>query len=314
VKRPLFLLLVVMLIVGMGATALAADGPVGRAALPSTGRVLIVAGGDIDVPAGDQADAVIVMGGDARVAGTVGTLVMVSGTASVVDGATVGDLVLVGGTADLDAGATVVGDVMQLGGSVAQGLDAAIQGQHIDLAAGIATLGMFLGAMAIVAWVGVALATFLGSMALASLAGRQLRTAAWAMGRDLGMSILVGVLSLIVLPVVALLAMATVIGIPTGLAILLVVWPALAFVGYLVAAIGIGDWLLGRRAGYVPAERPHLAATVGLLVGLVLGIIPILTAILSIVGAGAVLVAVWHTWRGERPMGMATPQPQPTVA
>ena len=39
-------------------------------------------GGDVEVATGEQADAVIVIGGDARIAGTVNTLVVVDGTAT----------------------------------------------------------------------------------------------------------------------------------------------------------------------------------------------------------------------------------------
>ncbi len=307
-SRPLFLVVLLALGIGAAAPSLAAS-PVERPGdLPRTGRVIVVAGGDVEVPRGDQADALVVMGGDARVGGTVNMLVVVSGDAVASADAVIGTLVLVGGTAELAPGTTIVGDIAQLDGSVADVAGVSVGGQRIDLAGGLAALGAFLGVLAVLAWIGVGLATLVGAMVLASLAGRQLRTAAWAMGVDFGRSILVGVLSLVVIPIVAVLVMATVIGIPTGLAILLVVWPALAFVGYLVAAIRIGDWLLGHRAGYAPTGRPHLAAVVGLLACLVLGLLPIMTAIISIVGTGAVLLAVWHTWRGDRPVGMTHQQ------
>ena len=55
-----------------------------------------------------------------------------------------------------------------------------------------------------------------------------------------GETLLFGLAGLFVIPIVAILAMITVIGAPLGLAILLMVWPAAAFAGYLVAAIWIG--------------------------------------------------------------------------
>ena len=83
--------------------------------------------------------------------------------------------------------------------------------------------------------------------------------------------------------------------------------------GYLVGAIWIGEWLLARRAGHIPADRPHVAAVLGLVVALVLGIVPFVTAIISVVGTGAVIRAAWYTWRGERPVGV-TAQPRPMAA
>ena len=50
--------------------------------------------------------------------------------------------------------------------------------------------------------------------------------------------------------------------------------------------------------GAVRAERPYAAATVGLLVAFVIGLVPLVTAILSIFGLGAVVLAAWRTLRG----------------
>ncbi len=60
------LLAAAVLALGLAGTALAADQE-----LIHTGRVLLVTGGDVEVAADEQADAVIVPGGDARIAGTV---------------------------------------------------------------------------------------------------------------------------------------------------------------------------------------------------------------------------------------------------
>lgn len=99
-------------------------------------------------------------------------------------------------------------------------------------------------------------------------------------------------------PILAILAMVTIVGIPAGLGLLIVVWPLVAFVGYVVAAIWLGEWLLGRRDGSVAAERPYAAATVGLLVAFVIGLVPFVSAVLSILGLGAVVLAAWRTLRG----------------
>src|SRR6476646_8846296 len=55
--------------------------------LPHTGRVLLSLGGDIVLPAGEQADVVVVVNGNAVIKGTVTTLVVVDGSA-VLSGAT----------------------------------------------------------------------------------------------------------------------------------------------------------------------------------------------------------------------------------
>jgi hypothetical protein len=290
-----------MLLAGLTASVSAADS-IATTDLPRTGRVLIVAGGDITVPQGEQADLLLVAAGDASVSGTVNALVMIDGTATLT-GATVGTVVVVSGTVDVGPGTVVLNDVAEARGTVVSS-GGEIMGSTRELATGIAVFGVFAGIVAIIVWVGVGVAALIAALVLSSLAGQQLRKAAWLIGHEPVPSILLGLLSIVVIPLVAVLAMVTVIGIPTGLGILLVMWPALAFLGYLVGAIWIGEWLLSRRAGYVPAERPHLAAVVGLVVAFVLGLIPLLSAIISIVGTGAVILAVWLTWRGRRPAGV----------
>ena len=56
--------------------ALAAD------ALPHTGRVLISTKGDVTIPAGEQADFVMVVDGSATIAGEVNTIFVVNGSAN----------------------------------------------------------------------------------------------------------------------------------------------------------------------------------------------------------------------------------------
>jgi hypothetical protein len=314
--RRLLTLLSVLGIAGLFALGLAgttlAQGPSTSADdLRRTGRVVFVAGGDVDIPSGDQADAVIVVHGDARIAGSVTGLVMVDGTATLAGG-TVGSVVVVSGTLDLGEGSTVLGDVSQVNGTIVRS-GGTIGGETRDLAMGFATLGIFVGAIALMVWVGLGVATLIAALLLATFAGQQIRKTTYLMGREPVIVTVLGLASLAIIPIVAVLAMATVVGIPLGLGILLVAWPALAFLGYVVGAIRIGEWLLSRRGGHVPAPRPHMDALVGLVIAFVVGIIPFVTAIISIVGTGAVIRAAWYTWRGERPVGVAT-QPRPMPA
>jgi hypothetical protein len=99
---------------------------------------------------------------------------------------------------------------------------------------------------------------------------------------------------------VAVLAIVTIVGAPIGIALLIVVWPAAAYIGYLVAGIWIGDWLLARFRGSDPAGRPYLAAVVGLIVLMVIGLIPLVGAVASLFGFGAVLLHGWRAFRAGR--------------
>jgi hypothetical protein len=292
VKKLIMHVAVLALALGMTSVAIAADEE-----LPHTGRVLFVAGGDLEVAADEQADAVIVIDGDARIAGTVNTLLVVDGTATVT-GATVEGIAIVNGTLKLEAGATVLGDIGQLNSEVVQAEGVVFTGSVNDLTGDVAAFGVFLGFAALAIWVGVGIATLIAGLLMAGLAARQTRSATTLIRREPGKTFLVGLLAVVVPPILAVLAMATIVGIPAGLGLLIVVWPLVGFVGYVVAAIWLGEWLLGRRDGAVPAERPYTAAAVGLIVAFVVGLVPLVTAVLSIFGLGAVVLAAWRTLRG----------------
>jgi hypothetical protein len=298
VKKLIMLLAVVALALGLTSVTVAAD-----EGLHHSGRVIFVSG-DFELAAGEQADALIVVDGDASVAGTVNTLVVIGGSARL-EGAVVKTLAITNGSAELDAEATVLGDVLQLNADVHRASGAVVGGQIKDIAGDVALFGVFIGLAALAIWVGFGIATLVAGLLVAGLAARQARAATALIRQEPGKTALTGLLALVLPPVLAVLAMATIIGIPAGLGLLVVVWPAVAFIGYIVAAIWLGEWLLERRAGSTPAERPYAAVTVGLLVAFVIGLIPIVTAVLSILGLGAVVLAGWRTLRGDRPPRVA---------
>jgi hypothetical protein len=88
-------------------------------------------------------------------------------------------------------------------------------------------------------------------------------------------------------------------------------WPLAAFLGYLVAGIWIGDWVLARTSPETIRERPYLAAVVGILILEVLGLLPFLPMIASLFGFGAVLLLAWRTLRSGSIPAAATRQPAP---
>lgn len=107
-----------------------------------------------------------------------------------------------------------------------------------------------------------------------------------------------GLLAIFVPPVLAMLAVVTVVGLPLGIGLLFRVIPTLAFAGYLVAGIWLGERVID--AGRV-RQRPYLASIVGLLLLLVLSIIPIVAAVAALFGLGAIVLAGWRTLRSTGP-------------
>lgn len=282
--------------------AIAAEG----ADLGHTGRVLVSVRGDVTLPAGEQADAVVVVQGDATIEGQVNTIVVIDGTATLT-GATAETLVVVRGTATLGAGTRILGDVRTLDAFV-DNRGATVTGQIRGLEADLTNLGFVLGPALVLLWIGFVLATIVAGLLLVALGTRQVRAAETLVQRELGQTLLWGLAALFLPPFVAVLFMITVVGAPLGLGLLLVAWPALAFVGYLFAGVMLGDWLVTRMRGGAAAERPYLGAVVGLGLLQLFGIFPPVTFIASFVGMGAVLLLAWRTYRGTP---QAAPQPAP---
>jgi hypothetical protein len=277
-----------------------------------SGRILISTQGDITLPAGEQADLVLVTNGTAHIAGDANTVIVVDGVAELT-GATAETLVLIRGEAALDGSSSVLGDIMTLDATVSADSAASIGGRIRDLAPEIAGMGFVLGSALVVLYLGFALAAIAAALLLAGLAARQVRSAEALIRREPILTLGVGLLGMFV-PIVFLVLLAvTVIGAPLAFGITFGLWPLAAFIGYLVAGIAIGDWIVGRLSPGVTRERPYLAAVVGLVVLEVVGILPIVSAIATLFGYGAVLLLAWRTLRGE-PAGSSTAVPLPAHA
>jgi hypothetical protein len=278
--------------------------------LPHTGRILVSTDGDISVPASEHADVVVVVNGTATIAGEVNTIVVVDGAANLT-GARTESVFAVRSPVTVGPGSVVLGNVMKVDSVVTQVGDGSITGGVRDIAADIAGIGMFIGPALILAYVGFALAAIAAGLLLAGLAARQVR-AAEALISGQPVQTLVAGLAGVFLPIflVAILFV-TIVGAPLGIGILIGLWPLAAFLGYLVAGIWIGDWVLARMSPGTTRDRPYLAAVLGLLILQVLAILPFLSFIASLFGFGAVLLLAWRTIRtGSTPMS-AIRQPAP---
>ncbi len=271
------------------------------------GRVLIATGGDLTVPAGEQADAVMVIGGEARIAGAVETLIVIDGRA-ILDGAQAETIIAVRSPVDLAGATTIGGDVMTFDSVVTQAATVQLGGTVRDLAPEIAGAGFVFASAMLLLYIGFGVATIAAGLLMAALAARQVREAETLIRREPVMVMAVAIVGLVVPIVVSIALMVTVVGAPLGLGILFGLWPLVAFLGYLVAGIAIGDWILGRISPHVVRERPYLAAVIGLIVLHIVGIVPLVSAIASLFGFGAVVLLAWRiaTRRSER-LGRAQP-------
>ena len=292
-KRILVLAATIAFLLGLGAPAvLAAE------QAPDSGKVLISINRSVDIPASEHLDTLVVIGGDARISGDVTTIVVIRGTA-ILSGATARTLVVANGSADLQAGTTVSGDVRTLDGTVTQETGAAVGGTVRTLDADLAALGLLLIPAFLLLFLGVGLATVAAALLVAAFAARQVRSVESIIARQPGHVLVAGIAGTVVLPLLAILLIVSVLGAPIGLAVLFILLPALAFLAWIVAAIWIGDWIVARFRGSAEADRPYLAAVLGVIVLAVAGVVPFVTAIATLFGFGGLLLAAWRTLRRE---------------
>jgi len=282
--------------------------------LTHTGRVLISTDGDITVPAGDQADVVVVVNGTATIEGDVNVVVVVDGTA-VLTGALTETVVAIRSPVTLGAGTVVTNDVLKLDSLVTKIGDADVRGDVRDIATQLAGLGFVLGPLAILLFIGFALAAMAAGLFVAALGARQVRAAEELMTHRPIETFVVGLVGLFVPILLLTLLVISVVGIPLGLALLFVVWPLVGFLGYIVTGIWIGDWVLHRLYPSTVRERPYLASVVGLAILALLAIFPPVPAVASLFGYGAVLMLAWRTFRHhgttDEPAPMITTAPMP---
>jgi hypothetical protein len=306
----------ILALVAAAALMLGLAAPVALAAEPgsSTRSVVASIGHDVDIPAGDHVDLLLIVRGHAAIAGSVDSIVVVDGTATLT-GATAESLVVVSGTADLQAGTHIAGDVRTLDGTVTRATDAFVGGSVRTLERNAAAAAVLLIPLFLLFMVGLGIAGLTVALLVAAFAARQVRNAESLISREPGTVLVAGIVGSVVLPILAILATITVVGAPLGLGALFLVLPAMAFFGWIVAAIWVGDWILVRTRGPRESNHPFAAALIGVVALAVAGIVPFVSAIATLFGFGALLVMAWRIIRPPTPqLGAAVPaQPVPSA-
>jgi cytoskeletal protein CcmA (bactofilin family) len=273
--------------------AVAPASAAGQAANDSVRGDRVVITGGLAIDSGETADDVVVIDGPVSVAGRVrGDLVVVSGRLRI-SGTVDGDVVAVANRATLAPGARIGGDLVYGDERPLVPAGATVEGDVSRVSVGEITDPVgFIGAAAV--WIAVSVSTLVFGLILLWLAPRALAAAFAAARTSLGATIGWGLLLFFGLPILAVIALVTLVGIPLGVALLLALVPLYA-IGYTTSA-----WLLGRRLVGPPRGRV-LAFLAGLAILRVLAIVPILGGIVwfaaTVLGLGALLVATWRARR-----------------
>jgi cytoskeletal protein CcmA (bactofilin family) len=270
---------------------------------------VVITGGAV-VPAGQTVRDVIVIDGPVRIDGhATGDVVAVSGPVRVT-GRVDGDLIAVSDRAFLGPAAHVGGDLRYGDQRPALASGASVGGSIKNEDWAGATNGWgWIGAFAW--WLAVSVSTLIVGALLVWLAPGALNAAHRAVREHLGATIGWGVAIAIGVPLLAILALATLVGIPFGIALLLAAIPVL-LVAYATTA-----WIVGRRLLRDRSASRWAALLVGWAILRVLAIIPVAGALVglaaTIAGLGALAVALWHartpTAPAPRPEAPAAPHP-----
>ena len=280
--RALLLVCVALLLGAVGAVAQSTDEPLLGG---ENGAVLVGIQKDVSLPAGEEADAVIVVSSAADVAGTAKGLVAIDADVTIASGATVDSIFAIGGTLEVADGATVK-DIAYADTEPTIAPNATVTGKVSDMEADFTDFAGFLvAALAVIAFfifIGWLLAVLIAALLLVAFGTSQARRAAANIGGDVLKTLVAGLLMLIVPWIVIGLLAVTVVGLPLAIG-LGFMWGFVAFLGWLVVGLWIGERILSRSR---TAARPYGAAFLGVLILMLLSWIPFVSVDRDVVRPG----------------------------
>ena len=268
---------------------------------------VVITGGAVVAP-GQTAGDVIVIDGTVTIAGYVtGDVVSVSGPIRLT-GRVDGDVIAVSDRAVLGPRARVGGD-LRYGDErprLAPGAKVAGEISNEDWADAAGGWGWV---SAFAWWLAVSVSTLIVGVLLVWLAPGALYAAARAVDEHLGATIGWGVAIAIGAPLLAVLALVTLVGIPFGVGLLLAAIPVL-LVAYTTTA-----WVVGRRVLRNRSQSPWAMLLAGWGILRLTALIPVVGGLVGLVatvlGLGALTVALW---RARTPNAPAAPAPSRPAA
>jgi hypothetical protein len=267
-----------------------------------TGRVVVAQDemvGDVVILNGDARingsvdGSVFALNGDVTVRGSVRhNVIATNGRVVVLGGARIGGDVTSREKARISPGATVDGDVKSVGRRFALG--------QIGVVA------------AILIWLAVILSTLVFGLLFLLIAPRAADAIADAGRTAIGASIGLGIAAAVGLPIIGLILLASLVGLPLGVVVLLTLG-FLYMLGYVASA-----YFLGRLILRPPSNR-FLAYIVGWAILSVAGLIPVVNGLVfiaaTVYGLGMIVVAIFRARSGPRETAPAdTGQPAPSAA
>ena len=297
--------LVVLVALVLGAAAPAAAQSDARAEPDDDGPVVVITG-QVTVPEGRTTDAVVILDGDVDVAGRVDGPVIATNGDIRVTGTVDEDVVAFNGRAIIDDGARVGGGVVSSDKPrVAAGATVEDDVERVNFTNFFNALGWVLW---LVWWLAVTVSTLVLGLILISLFPRAADATVRAGRARPGPCIGWGLLLAIGLPVLSILLLFTILGIPLALVGLASVVPLYAL-GFIAGALVLGRWIIKEPRGLV------VAFIVGWAILRVVDLVPalgdLITFLATVYGLGALAVAAWRATRWTRAAPAPAPAPAP---
>jgi hypothetical protein len=245
---------------------------------------------------GTVTDYVVVGDGDLTVSGRVTRSVVVVHGNAVISGRVRGDVVAITGRVVVTRTGSVGGDVVsRREPSIARGtVDGEVRG--VDLRA-ILT-GVIIGFLAYL-WLAVTIMVAILGLVFVGLLPRAADTAAAAakrVGASFGWGLTIGVVG----PLVAIFVVATVLGLPLGLAMLSGL-NVLAPVGYVTACLVFGRWFVSGTSNRARIGAFFAGFGILRLIALLPGLGLLVWFVVCVYGIGAVSMAAWYGGHELRP-------------
>ncbi len=263
--------------------------------------------GDLTVREGESVDSAVVINGNVQVDGTVEDFLVVIDGDSEISGRVDGDIVAISSTIDLTASAVIDGDVSLIESDLNQAPGSQVLGDiddELEIQWWIFLIVNF------VFWIGMTIAVLVFGLLLVAVAPRQTANAAATMTEDPGWSALSAAIAFIAIPIGAVIALVTVIGVPLGVGVLAFMLPAIWFLGYLVGGLMLGTLIYSQAAERVRGNR-YLSVVTGLAIIQLFALIPFLGILVAVLmgfwGAGAVVLLAWRSFRAPRDASPALP-------
>lgn len=262
------------------------------------GNLLLRVNGPITLAEQDSASTVVVVGGDASVRGRViENLIVVAGHARIT-GSVGRDVLVTRGVLELAPTARVNGNIVLYQSQLKREPGSVVGGQIQSRTA--PAFGQW---FAVGFWVSMTIAVLAFGLLFAAVAGRQLSDAAGLVAHRVGAAMLSALATWGAATLIIFGLMASVIGIPLGIAIAIILLPALGFCGYVVSGAALGRAMLRRGGQWT--EHPYSETALGLAVLQAAGFVPVIGAlaalVASFVGAGALVYRTWIGRRGQQP-------------